>query len=208
MTAAVQDLLAAFDALTPAEQHELAVEILRRSMGGKSGRPDRCLRDIIRWKKVAPNQDDDAMSQVIINRGRGPEIAGTRITVYDVLDYSTKGYHPTIIASLFRVSSQQVEAALEYIDAHKDEVMAEYRQMLARAAAGNPPEVQAKEAASRAKLLARLAELRQARRDRAALRPVIAKSDSTNCALFQGKSLFFLLTPSASDSNTGSDQSA
>ena len=33
MTAAVQDLLAAFDALTPAEQHELAVEILRRSMG-------------------------------------------------------------------------------------------------------------------------------------------------------------------------------
>jgi hypothetical protein len=33
MTAAIQDLLAAFDALTPAEQHELAVEILRRSMG-------------------------------------------------------------------------------------------------------------------------------------------------------------------------------
>jgi uncharacterized protein (DUF433 family) len=23
----------------------------------------------------------------IINRGRGPEIAGTRITVYDILDY-------------------------------------------------------------------------------------------------------------------------
>jgi uncharacterized protein (DUF433 family) len=103
------------------------------------------------------------MSQVIINRGRGPEIAGTRITVYDVLDYSTKGYHPTFIASLFRVSSQQVQAALEYIEAHKDEVMAEYRQMLARDAEGNPPEVRAKEAGSRAKLLARLTELRQAR---------------------------------------------
>jgi uncharacterized protein (DUF433 family) len=103
------------------------------------------------------------MSQTIINRGRGPEIAGTRITVYDVLDYSTKGYHPTFIASLFRVSSQQVVAALEYIDAHKDEVMAEYRQMLARDAAGNPPEVREKEAASRAKLLARRAELRQAK---------------------------------------------
>lgn len=103
------------------------------------------------------------MSQLIINRGRGPEIAGTRITVYDVLDYFTKGYHPTFIASLFRVSSQQVLAALEYVEAHKDEVMAEYRQMLARDAEGNPPEVRAKEAASRAKLLARLAELRQAR---------------------------------------------
>ena len=103
------------------------------------------------------------MSQVIINRGRGPEIAGPRITVFDVLDYSTKGYHPTFIASLFRVSSRQVVAALEYIEAHKDEVMAEYRQMLARDAEGNPPEVRAKEAASRATLLARLAELRQAR---------------------------------------------
>ena len=90
------------------------------------------------------------MSQLIINRGRGPEIAGTRITVYDVLDYSTKGYHPTFIASLFRVSSHQVQAALEYIAAHKDEVMAEYRQMLAHDAEGNPPEVRAKETASRA----------------------------------------------------------
>ena len=103
------------------------------------------------------------MSQVIINRGRGPEIAGTRITVYDVLDYSTKGYHSTFIASLFRVSSGQVQAALEYIAAHEDEVMAEYRQMLARDAEGNSPEVRAKETASRAKLLARQAELRQAR---------------------------------------------
>src|SRR5581483_8301414 len=82
-----------------------------------------------------------SMSQVIINRGRGPEIAGTRITVYDVLDYSTKGYHPAFIASLFRVSSEQVVAALEYIEAHKDEVMAEYQQMRARDAEGNPPEV-------------------------------------------------------------------
>jgi uncharacterized protein (DUF433 family) len=103
------------------------------------------------------------MSQVIINRGRGPEIAGTRITVYDVLDYSTKGYHPTFIASLFRVSSQQVQAALEYIATHKDEVMAEYRQMLARDAEGNPPEVRTKEASSRAKLLSRQAELREAK---------------------------------------------
>ena len=31
------------------------------------------------------------MSQVIINRGRGPEIAGTRITVYDVLGWLASG---------------------------------------------------------------------------------------------------------------------
>ncbi len=70
------------------------------------------------------------MHQVIINRGRGPEIAGTRITVYDVLDYTTKGYDSAFIASLFRVSSDQVQAALDYIGAHKEEAMSEYRQML------------------------------------------------------------------------------
>ena len=41
--------------------------------------------------------------------------------------------------------------------------MAEYREMLARDAAGNPPEVRAKEVALRARLLARLAELRGGR---------------------------------------------
>lgn len=30
------------------------------------------------------------VAQIIV-RGRGPEIAGTRITVYDVLDYRTIG---------------------------------------------------------------------------------------------------------------------
>jgi uncharacterized protein (DUF433 family) len=103
------------------------------------------------------------MSEVIIDRGRGPEIAGTRITVYDVLDYASKGYPPAFIASLFRVSSGQVQAALDYIKEHEGEVTAEYREMLARDAAGNPPEVRAKEEASRARLQSRLAKLRQAR---------------------------------------------
>ena len=36
----------------------------------------------------------------IINRGRGPEIEGTRITVYDVLEYYDDGWHRDIIACL------------------------------------------------------------------------------------------------------------
>ena len=31
----------------------------------------------------------------IIDRGRGPEIAGTRITVFDVMDYLENGWHRT-----------------------------------------------------------------------------------------------------------------
>jgi uncharacterized protein (DUF433 family) len=80
----------------------------------------------------------------IIDRGRGPEILGTRITVYDVLDYAQAGWHHTAIALQLRLSSDQVRAALRYIEENKEAVMAEYRKMLERDAKGNPPEIQAK----------------------------------------------------------------
>jgi uncharacterized protein (DUF433 family) len=79
----------------------------------------------------------------IINRGRGPEIAGTRITVYDILDYHQIGWHHTTIAALFRLSSEQVLTALKYIQEHETEVLANYQKILERNARGNPPEVQA-----------------------------------------------------------------
>jgi uncharacterized protein (DUF433 family) len=68
----------------------------------------------------------------IINRGRGPEIAGTRITVYDVMDYYKDGWHRDQIAVLFRLSSRDIQAAIDYIEAHKEEVEAEYQKILDR----------------------------------------------------------------------------
>jgi uncharacterized protein (DUF433 family) len=68
----------------------------------------------------------------IINRGRGPEIAGTRITVYDVMDFHTLGWHRDRIAMHFRLSSRQIQAALDYIDAHKAEVTKEYEEIVNR----------------------------------------------------------------------------
>jgi uncharacterized protein (DUF433 family) len=67
-----------------------------------------------------------------INRGRGPEIEGTRITVYDVLDYVSQGWHRDRIAALFRLSSRDIQAALDYIDQHHDDVMASYQRICAR----------------------------------------------------------------------------
>src|SRR6266508_151760 len=84
------------------------------------------------------------MHSVIINRGRGPEIAGTRITVYDVMDYHRQGWHHTLIAATLRLSSAQVLEAIRYIEEHREEVTANYQQILERCARGNPPEIQAK----------------------------------------------------------------
>ncbi len=97
----------------------------------------------------------------IIDRGRGPEIAGTRITVYDVLDYYKTGWHRDMIADTLEISSQQVEVAIRYIDEHRHEVMNDYSEMLARDARGNPPELQAKLDAMRGTARAMLKELRR-----------------------------------------------
>ena len=49
------------------------------------------------------------MGAKIIDRGRGPEIAGTRITVYDVLDYLQAGWRCEHIAGLFRLPPDEIK---------------------------------------------------------------------------------------------------
>jgi uncharacterized protein (DUF433 family) len=97
----------------------------------------------------------------IHDRGRGPEIKGTRITVYDVLDYVLQGWDPARIAMFFRIGSRQVEAAVGYIRENKLDVLSEYLQMLEREVQGNPPELQARLAASHGKARKLAKQLRQ-----------------------------------------------
>lgn len=92
------------------------------------------------------------MNPEIIDRGRGPEIVGTRITVYDIWDYAKHGWHEAQIAATLRLSSRQVGAALAYIEHHKDEVMNAYLEMIERDARGNSPETRQKLQASHEKL--------------------------------------------------------
>jgi uncharacterized protein (DUF433 family) len=98
----------------------------------------------------------------IHDRGRGPEIIGTRITVYDILDYDRMGWDADKIANWLQLTVEQVRMAQQYIKEHESEVQAEYAEMLAFAARGNPPEIQARLQANRAKLLARLNDRQRA----------------------------------------------
>ena len=104
------------------------------------------------------------MTAAIVNRGRGPEIAGTRITVFDIWDYAKDHWHRDAIATTLRLSSAQVSAALEYIEQHREEVLAEYAKIRDREARGNPPELQAKLDDTHARFQAQLAERRQPRK--------------------------------------------
>src|SRR4030095_8116108 len=104
------------------------------------------------------------MSTKIINRGRGPEIEGTLITVYDVLDYVRQGWHRDRIAALFRLSSRDIQAALDYIDQHHDDVLTSYQHIRARQKDYQyAPDVTAQIAASRQRAQARLAAITSSR---------------------------------------------
>lgn len=81
---------------------------------------------------------------IIHDRGRGPEIRGTRITVYAILDYALECWPPDRIAAAFDLRTEQIEAAIAYIRDHTIEVLKEYIKILERAERGNPPELQAK----------------------------------------------------------------
>jgi uncharacterized protein (DUF433 family) len=88
------------------------------------------------------------MSAVIVNN----RISGTRITVWDIVHYLESHWSHTEIAQALRITEEQVAAAVEYIVRHKHEVMAVHQQIEDRKARGNPPELEAKAAESRAKL--------------------------------------------------------
>jgi uncharacterized protein (DUF433 family) len=69
----------------------------------------------------------------VIRTERGLTIAGTRITLYDVMDYVTAQYPPKFIRTLFDLTEEQINAALAYIEANRAEVEAEYQIVLKEA---------------------------------------------------------------------------
>ncbi len=99
------------------------------------------------------------MAAEIFNRGRGPEIRDTRITVYDVMEYYLHDWPREDIATLLRLTAPELGVAISYIEEHRAELIPIYRKMLDRAQRGNPPKVEALLAGSRERLMARKREL-------------------------------------------------
>jgi uncharacterized protein (DUF433 family) len=99
------------------------------------------------------------MTAKIIDRGRGPEIAGTRVTVYRILDFVRDGTLPEGIAAALNLTEDQLQLALDYVAAHQPEVEQEYEAILRRVNQANPSWVDA----GRARTVEQLRERVQAR---------------------------------------------
>ncbi len=68
--------------------------------------------------------------QPIIRTERGLTIAGTRITLYDVMDHLATGRAPKLILNWLPLTEAQLDAALSYIETNRAEVEAEYQEVL------------------------------------------------------------------------------
>ena len=66
----------------------------------------------------------------VVRTSRGLSIAGTRITLYSILDYVRVGWPPKLIRDRLNLTDEQIADALDYIAAHHNEVETEYQQVL------------------------------------------------------------------------------
>jgi uncharacterized protein (DUF433 family) len=88
------------------------------------------------------------MSPRIIDRGRGPEIERTRVTVYRIMDFVREGSAVPCIAKELGLTEEQVQIALDYLNTHRASVDAEYDRILQRVQQRNTAEIEAGRATS------------------------------------------------------------
>src|SRR6266850_6058455 len=101
-----------------------------------------------RLHRLQINQECIAMAARIIDRGRGPEVEDTRVTVYRIMDFVRERSSVGRIVNELQLTEEQVHVALDYIAAHRRTVEAEYEKILQRVHQRNPPHVDAGRATS------------------------------------------------------------
>lgn len=69
----------------------------------------------------------------VVRTERGLTIKGTRITLYQILDYLHEDWPPKLIRHWHDLTDAQMNDVMAYIEAHREEVEAEYQEVLKQA---------------------------------------------------------------------------
>jgi uncharacterized protein (DUF433 family) len=101
----------------------------------------------------------------IIDRGRGPQLSTSRITVQDLVPYLQMGSsHAEIMRAMPVLTEEDIRVVERYIEEHRDEVVEEDRRIREEnALQKNPPEVEKILQAAHAQRLARTRARQQGR---------------------------------------------
>ena len=78
--------------------------------------------------------DTTTTEALIVETPRGPSLAGTRITVYSVMDLIKANRSRRHIAQFMLLTPEQVDAVFDYVEAHREAVEAAYARILQREA--------------------------------------------------------------------------
>lgn len=70
---------------------------------------------------------------IVTRTERGLSIVGTRLTLYDVMDYLQADWPPKLIQDWLNLTPEQMAGVMDYINQHREEVEAEYQRVLERA---------------------------------------------------------------------------
>ena len=71
-----------------------------------------------------------ALQPTVVRTPGGFFIAGTRITLYDVMDYLAADWPPHLIRQWLNLTEQQMTEVLQYIGTHRAALETEYQQVL------------------------------------------------------------------------------
>ncbi len=74
--------------------------------------------------------EDGARPPVVVRTERGLTIAGSRKTLYQVMDYVTEGWPRTLIRDWMDLTDEEIDGVMAYIAEHRSDVEAEYQQVL------------------------------------------------------------------------------
>lgn len=77
----------------------------------------------------------EVLNQTIVRTGRGLSIAGTRITIYQLIECLKAGQPPSEVQDLFRLSDEQMADVLDYVAQNAEQVEEEYQEVLRQAEA-------------------------------------------------------------------------
>ena len=75
----------------------------------------------------------ETSESTVVRTERGLTIAGTRITLYDVMEYLKKDWPPALIQKWLNLSEEQIQGAMQFIKDNREEVQTEYDYVLQHA---------------------------------------------------------------------------
>jgi len=77
--------------------------------------------------------ETEHLQSTVARTSRGLSISGTRITLYDVMDYVKADWPPKLIQHWLNLTDQQIAGVMDYIAKNRAEVEAEYQFVLQQA---------------------------------------------------------------------------